>query len=600
MLGTLLLAGAAALAAPATDSTNAVRQVTAYRLSAAVGAPTLDGRLDDAVWAAADTIGGFTQREPNEGQPSRYRTVMRVAFDNDAVYVAARAYDPEPAKISAQLTRRDEDSSSDWLFVGFDSRHDRRTAYVFAVNPAGVKRDMTIADGANDDTGWDAVWSVAVGRDSLGWTAEYRIPLSALRFATGGDGVWGFQAVRVVQRDNERSSWTRVTRDEPRHVARFGELRGLSGLPAPRRLELLPYTVSGVTRAPGDAANPFYSSSEMRGSAGLDVKYGVTSNLTLDATFNPDFGQVEADPSEVNLSAFETFPSERRPFFTEGADIFRFGIGLGDGDGGQRVALLLAPGRARPARRRGRAGRRLRGPAGADEHPGRRQAERPDRARLVDRGDERPHRRGARHRPRCGRRARRPGGGADDQLQRHPRPPRAERRQDAVRRGDHGRRAAAGRHGDGLAPLARLRRRRRRAAPLGERHVLGAPVGAGLAHRGEHGGDPERAGLQRALLPAPRPELPPLRLGGDLAGGVGGELRRGQGEGEWQGGFLGSIRSPGFETNDLGFQRAADEIVNVFWMQHNQRTPGKVFRDWNLGGNAWDARNFGWERTRVR
>jgi len=597
MLGTLLLAGAVALTAPATDSTNAVRQVTAYRLSATVGAPTLDGRLDDAVWAAADTIGGFTQREPNEGQPARYRTVMRVAFDNDAVYVAARAYDPEPAKISAQLTRRDEDSSSDWLFVGFDSRHDRRTAYVFAVNPAGVKRDMTIADGANDDTGWDAVWSVAVGRDSLGWTAEYRIPLSALRFATGGDGVWGFQAVRVVQRDNEQSYWAPVKRDEPRQVARFGELRGLRGLPAPRRLELLPYTVSGVTRAPGEAANPFYSSSELRGSAGLDVKYGVTSNLTLDATFNPDFGQVEADPSEVNLSAFETFLSERRPFFTEGADIFRFGIGLGDGDGGNESLFY--------SRRVGRA------PRGGVDVPEGGYADQPgqtnilgaaklsgqigrgwsigvmnaltaeERATILDAGGARSDQVVEPMTNYSVIRARRELNGGKTQF--------GAVTTGVVRRLD----------GTGMDWL----RSRAFAGGADAQHRWGSDMysarlwvlGSRIEGSTEAIGNAQRSSARYFQ----RPGQSYLRFDSAATSleGWAGSYDVAKVKGKWQGGFLGSVRSPGFETNDLGFQRAADEIVNVFWMQHIQRTPGKVFRDWNLGGNAWEARNFGWERN---
>ncbi|HEX8244802.1 MAG TPA: DUF5916 domain-containing protein, partial [Longimicrobium sp.] len=318
MLASLLLA--AALAADTTQA--AAQAVTAYRLTPAAGAPTLDGKLDDPVWAAADSAYGFTQKDPDEGKPSRFPTVVRIAFDDNAVYVAMRAYDPEPSRIVSQLTRRDEGSPSDWLMAAFDSRHDRRTAYVFAVNPAGVKRDFTVTDGADDDAGWDAVWDVAVSRDAQGWSAEFRIPLSALRFSPTGDGVWGFEAARAVPRVNEESYWAPLRKDDSRVVARFGELRGMRGLPSPRRLELLPYAVSGATRAPGTGGDPFYRATDLRGSAGLDLKYGVTSDLTLDATVNPDFGQVEADPSQVNLTQYETFFPEKRPFFTEGADIF--------------------------------------------------------------------------------------------------------------------------------------------------------------------------------------------------------------------------------------------------------------------------------------
>src|SRR5215218_1837940 len=284
MLAALVLSAAvAAQAQPALPAGSAQLPsggplgLSAYRLTAAVAAPVLDGRLDDAAWAAADSLHSFTQKEPEEGKPARFATVARVAFDGTAVYVGVRAYDPDPAKIVAQLTRRDEDSSSDWLLLAFDSRHDQRTAYAFAVNPAGVKRDFLIADGADDDASWDAVWDVAVKTDAQGWTAEFRIPLAALRFAPNGDGVWGFEVARAVPRVNEQSFWAPLKHDESRIVTRFGELRGMRGLPSPRRLEVLPYTVSGLTRAPGASSDPFYQSTAWRASAGLDVKYGVTS-----------------------------------------------------------------------------------------------------------------------------------------------------------------------------------------------------------------------------------------------------------------------------------------------------------------------------------
>ena len=598
MLESLFVAGALALAALPTDSAGTgARHVTAYRVSPSVGAPAVDGRLDDAVWMATDSIGGFTQREPREGEPSRFRTVMRVAFDNDAIYVAARAYDPEPSKIAAQLSRRDEDSPSDWMYVGFDSRHDRRTAYIFGVNPAGVKRDLTTSDGGGDDEGWDAVWSVAVTRDSLGWTAEYRIPLSALRFATGGDGVWGFQALRVVQRENEQSYWAPVKRDEPRQVARFGELHGMNNLPAPRRLELLPYTVSGVARAPGEKADPFYSSSELRGSAGLDVKYGVTSNLTLDATFNPDFGQVDADPSEVNLSAFETFLSERRPFFTEGADIFRFGIGLGDGDGGNESLFY--------SRRVGRS------PRGDVDVPEGGFADEPGQTNILG---------AAKLSGQVGR------GWSVGVMN-------ALTAQEQATIVD----AAGVRSQQVVEPMTNytvLRAIRelnggktqfgavttgvvRRLDGTGMDWLRSRALAGGFDARHRWGNDHYSArvwvlgssvqGSTEAILNAQeasaryfqRPGQSYLRVDSAATSlsGWAASYDVARVKGKWQGGFLGSFRSPGFETNDLGFQRAADEIVNVFWMQHIQRTPGKVFRDWNLGGNAWEARNFGWERN---
>ena len=340
LAGTLLSASADPPAAPT---------LSAIRIPTGQSAPTLDGRLNDPVWAVTDSLSGFTQVRPDPGQPARFRTVTRVVFDDAAVYVAVRAYDPEPAKIAAQLTRRDRNSSSDWILVGFDSHHDRRTAYIFSVNPAGVKRDFILTDGGGEDFGWDAVWDVATRRDEEGWVAEFRIPLSALRFSTQGDGVWGFQVVREVQRTQEQSAWAPYRQEDATVVARFGELRGLGGLQPPRRLEVLPYTVSSLNREPapdGTGRDPFYSATAWNRSLGLDVKYGLTAGLTLDATLNPDFGQVEADPSQVNLSAYETFLSEQRPFLHRGRGDLP--VRYRRGRRQPRVALLLAPHRPQP------------------------------------------------------------------------------------------------------------------------------------------------------------------------------------------------------------------------------------------------------------
>ncbi|HEX9107095.1 MAG TPA: DUF5916 domain-containing protein, partial [Longimicrobiales bacterium] len=228
---------------------------------------------------------------------------------------------------------------SDFLEIAFDSYHDRRTAYVFGLNPRGVKEDVFLYDDVRSDASWDPVWEGAARIDAQGWTAEFRIPLSQLRFNVGGeDGTgkqtWGVDFKRTIARYREEDFWALPPLDNSKTVSIFGELTGIEGLRSPRRLEVMPYTVAKLTRAPGDAADPFHVPSAWAGTVGADVKYGVTSNLTLTATLNPDFGQVEADPSVVNLSAFETFFPEKRPFFVEGSDIFRFNTGVGDGDFG--------------------------------------------------------------------------------------------------------------------------------------------------------------------------------------------------------------------------------------------------------------------------
>jgi hypothetical protein len=290
--------------------------------------PRIDGFLDDQLWATTEIATGFVQREPNPGKLSSYRTDARVAYDGDAVYVALRMYDSEPDKIISRLTRRDDlGSASDRVGVYLDSYLDRRTAFEFLTTPRGAQADAQLSDDVREDFTWDAVWEVETQVDSLGWTAEFRIPLSQLRYSgsrAAGSLVWGLQFVREHGRSGEISFWSPIMPNAGRIVSLFGELHGDRVVDAPRRLELLPYTLAKLTREPGTSQNPFYSRNATGASAGADLKYGITSNLTFTATINPDFGQVEADPSVVNLGAFETFFTEKRPFFTEGSEIFRW------------------------------------------------------------------------------------------------------------------------------------------------------------------------------------------------------------------------------------------------------------------------------------
>ncbi|HEX6560228.1 MAG TPA: DUF5916 domain-containing protein, partial [Longimicrobiales bacterium] len=286
-------------------------------------------RLDEPVWAQASAAGEFTQSWPNPGKPAVDPTEVRILYDDDALYVAVRMFDAHPDSIAAQLARRDASGIySDWVHLIIDSYHDRRTAFRFTVNPRGVKKDVYTSDDGNEDLNWDAVWDVATRVDSLGWVAEYRIPLSQLRFGTTGSDstrVWGIQVMRDIARRDERDSWSPWTPQGGGFVSRFGDLIGLRGIAQPRRLEILPYASSKLTRAPGDAANPFYDATDYTPSVGADVRVGLPAGLTLTGTVNPDFGQVEVDPAVVNLSAYETFFPEKRPFFLEGADIFQFG-----------------------------------------------------------------------------------------------------------------------------------------------------------------------------------------------------------------------------------------------------------------------------------
>ncbi len=294
--------------------------------------PVIDGRDDDAIWQTVPVIDRFLEYEPEEGADPRFRTEVRVAYDDRYLYVLARMYDPAPDSIVSLLSRRDVRTQSEQLKLVIDSYYDRRTAYQFIVNPAGVKRDFYVYNDVTEDGSWDAVWDVGTSIDSLGWVAEFRIPFSQIRFAKRQEHTFGLLVVRDVARTNQRISWPLYRRGQQGYVSQAGELRGISDIPSPRRIELVPYVVTkneSVRQADG-FTHP------QRFTGGADLKVGLGSNMTLDATINPDFGQVEADPAVLNLSAFETFLSERRPFFLEGTGIFNFNVSCGDIDTGCR------------------------------------------------------------------------------------------------------------------------------------------------------------------------------------------------------------------------------------------------------------------------
>ena len=318
-LPVLVLALQAAGSPPSPAYPTASNSASTTRAALAAKPPVIDGRDDDEVWRLATPITGFRQFRPVEdGEPS-FRTETKVAYDARNFYVFIRAFDPHPDSILKLLARRDVRTASDQLKIMIDSYHDRRTGYEFAVNPAGVKRDFAVYDDGNEDDAWDGVWEAGTQIDSLGWTAEFRIPLSQMRYVPGPTNTFGFGVWRDIDRYTERVSWPlyRVTR--PGLMSQLGEVTGLDGLDAPRRIEVTPYFVTKNV-----PENGFDRSQKL--DAGADIKYGLTSNITIDATVNPDFGQVEADPSVLNLGPFETFYQERRPFFIEGTGIFQFGI----------------------------------------------------------------------------------------------------------------------------------------------------------------------------------------------------------------------------------------------------------------------------------
>jgi hypothetical protein len=312
--------------------------------------PKIDGYLNEQVWTLAAPATDFVQRDPDEGRPASERTEIRVLYDDEALYFGCMFYDSEPEKVVARLTRRDDEIESDRGSIRIDSYHDHQTGYEFTFNAAGVKVDILQYDDAEkEDESWDAVWDLQTQTLPDGWSAELRIPFRILRYrVVPGDSAlqeWGINFLRYISRKSESDRWAFTPKSESGFISRFGHLEGLEHLPDPRQFDVLPFVVGKQRYAP-----PTPSQDHRRifsGDAGFDLKYSLSKNFTLDATVNPDFGQVEADPAVLNLTTFETFYPEKRPFFIEGTQILRFTTFGGDlGPGmfySRRIGRAIAP-----------------------------------------------------------------------------------------------------------------------------------------------------------------------------------------------------------------------------------------------------------------
>ena len=290
-----------------------VKNITAVRIN---GGAKIDGILDEDFWQKAPRSGEFTQYQPDEGKPASESTFVRVAYDDEALYVGMEMYDSEPDKIISRLTRRDREVQADLINVIVDSHHDHQTAYGFTVYSSGTQKDGYRFDDTNFDDSWDAVWESAAKKTNWGWTAELRIPFQCLRFACEENPTWGIYFSRQISRKNELDRWVYIPEKTNGFVSYFGHLKGLENITAPKRLEILPYAVSYEQTEAKTLGNP--NGRDFFGNSGFDLKYGITSNITLNATVNPDFGQVEQDQTILNLSTFETEYPEKRPFFLEG------------------------------------------------------------------------------------------------------------------------------------------------------------------------------------------------------------------------------------------------------------------------------------------
>ncbi|MGD8727060.1 MAG: DUF5916 domain-containing protein, partial [Gemmatimonadales bacterium] len=503
-------------------------------------------------------------------------------------------------RIVSRLARRDEDVPSDWIVIAIDSYLDRRTGFVFWVNPAGVKMDEYLFNDGEGDESWDAVWDVGTAIDADGWCAEFKIPFSQLRFSAAEQQVWGLQVVRVINRNNEEQHWRLMPRGEAGLVSRFGDLHGIEGIEPPRRVELLPYVAATGDRYQAQEGNPFASGSDRTARVGGDLYVGITSNLTLSATINPDFGQVEADPAVVNLSAFETFYPEKRPFFQEGLDIFRFPILLGDGDDANEQLFYTR-----------RIGRQPQG--SADPRGG--YAETVDWTTILG----------------AAKLSGKTASGwsigllsaftaeeeagvfdADGNLHRDVVEPRSSYWVGSVAKDFR----------EGLTQVSGFGTAVYRALPdSGNLDWLRSSAFAGavkFGHRflddrysidgwfsGSHVRGSETAIAEAQLSSAryyQRPDADHVTYDPTRTSltGFAGQLVFGKHAGDryvWATGF--DTRTPGYEVNDAGYQREADRTVQFAWLQLRWLQPGKIFRRAQINFNQHSVWTWGWERAAI-
>jgi hypothetical protein len=308
------------LASPKKDPTKTVKS---YKLNEPI---ILDGKLTEPVYQNA-AIKDFTQKDPDEGKPATEESYMWISHDESNIYFSGKFFDSQPDSIDLSLMRRDNMTESDWIWIFLDPYNDERTGFYFAVNPGGSICDGTLYNDGWMDDSWDGIWETKTSVDEQGWNVEVKIPFTQLRFKEAEEMVWGVNVNRDIKRKHEMSFYIMVPSTESGFVSHFADLEGLDGIKPKQRFELLPYIVQKAQYLKHDGADPFYSANQYQTSFGGDLKFSLGSNLNVDATINPDFGQVEVDPAVVNLSAFETFYDEKRPFFIEGANVFQFGYG---------------------------------------------------------------------------------------------------------------------------------------------------------------------------------------------------------------------------------------------------------------------------------
>ncbi|WP_298541710.1 DUF5916 domain-containing protein [uncultured Aquimarina sp.] len=308
----------------AQDSTVVKKRVYTTKPLNGSEAPTINGLIEESSWDLVEWSGDFIENQPDENTPPSQQTKFKILYDQKYLYIAYRCYDTEPDKIEKRLSRRDG-FAGDWVEINLDSYHDKRTGFSFTITAAGVKGDEFISNNGNNwDGSWNPIWYTATNIDDEGWTAEVKIPLSQLKFGKSKEQIWGLQLTRRFFRKEERSVWQRVPQDAPGWVSEFGELHGLINIEPQKQLEIQPFGVLQYDTFPEEDGNPFRDGDDFKLNGGLDAKIGITNDLTMDLTVNPDFGQVEADPAAIALDGFQIFFREQRPFFVENKNIFDY------------------------------------------------------------------------------------------------------------------------------------------------------------------------------------------------------------------------------------------------------------------------------------
>ena len=557
--------------------------------------PEIDGKTTDPVWDGVEWSGDFTQTQPNSGSTPFQQTTFKVVYDDKNLYVLIRAYDTEPDKITKRVTRRDN-FDSDWVGINIDSYFDKRTAFSFTLSAAGSRSDAAISNDNDWDTSWDPVWYGATSIDDQGWIAEMRIPLSQLRFSGDENQIWGFQVNRYLFRKDARSSWQYIPQNAPGWVSLFGELRGITGVKPSRRIELLPYTVGNFNRFQPEANNPFRDGQTTDSRFGLDGKIGLTGNLTMDLTVNPDFGQVEADPSRVNLSAFELFFEERRPFFVEGKNITELKTGGGGPFWNDQLFY---------SRRIGRAPQRSPSLAAGQT------MDMPDNTSILTAAKI------------TGKTASGLSIGIVDAVT-------GEALAEIDTKGFRTKEAVEPRtnylvtrlqqdYNGGVTSIGAMFTATNRTNSHADFNFLNrAAYTGGLDFRHQWkdrtywlNGNLSFSnirGNQEAIIRAQRssvryfqrPDASHVTLDSSRTSmsGHGGTFSIGRsGNSPWNMGLTGTWRSPDFELNDLGFLRQADVFMQTSWIGYQSNNPSWYFRRYNMSVNQWQGYNFARERT---